>query len=182
MALVALASSSYPSIQGKDPRPIVEAWAMMLADLDAVVAKAAIIKVCRESQFFPSVAQIVAAAEALDPRTEKLPTAAEAWEEVVQLIRNFGPYRAPLYSCDTVKRAVRAIGWQQLCMGENPEADRAHFLRLYESMRSRYREDRENEKVLELSGMGAVIKALAGRLSNSPPADPVGGVGGGSMT
>ena len=43
MALVALASSSYPSIQGKDPRPIVEAWSMMLADLDAVVAKAAII-------------------------------------------------------------------------------------------------------------------------------------------
>ena len=78
MALVALASSSYPSIQGKDPRPIVEAWAMMLADLDAVVAKAAIIKVCRESQFFPSVAQIVAAAQELDPRTEKLPTAAEA--------------------------------------------------------------------------------------------------------
>ena len=182
MALVALASSSYPSIQGKDPRPIVEAWAMMLADLDAVVAKAAIIKVCRESKFFPSVAQIVAAAQELDPRTEKLPTAAEAWEEVVQLIRDFGPYRAPLYSCDTLKRAVRAIGWQQLCMGENPEADRAHFLRLYESMRSRYREDRENEKVLALSGMGAVIKALAGGLSNSPPADPVGGVGGGSMT
>ena len=165
LALVVLASSSYPSIQGKDPRPIVEAWAMMLADLDAVVAKAAIIKVCRESQFFPSVAQIVAAAEALDPRTEKLPTAAEAWEEVVQLIRNFGPYRAPLYSCDTLKRAVRAIGWQQLCMGENPEADRAHFLRLYESMRSRYREDRENEKVLALSGMGEVVKALAGRLA-----------------
>jgi len=63
-------------------------------------------------------------------------------------------YRAPRYSCDTVKRAVRAIGWQQLCMGENPEADRAHFLRLYESMRSRYSEDRENEKVLALSGMG----------------------------
>ena len=165
MALVALASSSYPSIQGKDPRPIVEAWAMMLADLDAVVAKAAVIKVCRESQFFPSVAQIVAAAQEVDPRNEKLPTAAEAWEEVIRLIHEYGPYRAPVYSCDTVKRAVRAIGWQQLCMGETPEADRAHFLRLYESMRSRYREDRENEKVLALSGMGEVVKALAGRLA-----------------
>jgi FtsZ-binding cell division protein ZapB len=164
LALVALASSSYPSMQARDPRPIVEAWAMMLADLDAVVAKAAVIKVCRDSQFFPSVAQIVAAAQELDPRNEQLPTAAEAWEEVNKLIQSVGPYRAPKYSCETVKRAAQSIGWLQLCMSENPETDRAHFLRLYESMRSRHRESRENEKVLELSGVGEVVRALAGRL------------------
>ena len=164
LALVALASSSYPSMQNRDPRPIVEAWALMLSDIEAGLAKAAIIKVCRESQFFPSVAQVVAATNELDPRNEKLPTAAEAWEEVSRLIQSVGPYRAPKYSCDTVMRAARAIGWLQLCMGENPEADRAHFLRLYESMRSRCREDRENEKVLELSGMGEVVRALAGRM------------------
>ena len=163
-ALVALASSSYPSMQTRDPRPIVEAWALMLSDLDAVVAKAAIIKVCRESKFFPSVAQIVVASNEIDPRNEKLPTAAEAWEEVERLIQTVGPYRAPKYSCDTVKRAVRAIGWLQLCLGENPEADRAHFLRLYESMRSRHQENQENEKVLALSGMGEVLRALAGKL------------------
>ena len=163
-ALVALASSSYPSMQTRDPRPIVEAWALMLSDLDAVVAKAAIIKVCRESKFFPSVAQIVVASNEIDPRNEKLPTAAEAWEEVERLIQTVGPYRAPKYSCDTVKRAVRAIGWLQLCLGENPEADRAHFLRLYESMRSRHRENQENEKVLALSGMREVVAALTANL------------------
>ena len=114
-ALVALAASSNPTMQSKDPAPIVAAWSLMLADLDPVVAKAAVIKVCRESDFFPSVARIVAAAEELDPRNEKLPTAAEAWEEVERLIIQFGPYRAPQYSCDTVRRAVRAIGWLQLC-------------------------------------------------------------------
>ena len=106
-ALVALAGSSNPSMQAKDPRPIVEAWSLMLGDLDPVLAKAAIIKVCRESDFFPSVARIVAAAEELDPRNEKLPTAAEAWEEVERLISPFGPYRAPVDSCDLVRRAVR---------------------------------------------------------------------------
>jgi hypothetical protein len=165
LALVALASSSYPSMQARDPRPIVEAWAMMLADLDAVVAKAAIVKVCRESRFFPSVAHIVAAANELDPRNEQLPTAAEAWEEVNKLIQSVGPYRAPKYSCETVKRAAQSIGWLQLCMSENPETDRAHFLRLYESMRARHRENRENEKVLALSGVGEVVRALAGRLA-----------------
>jgi hypothetical protein len=163
IALVALASSSYPSMQARDPRPIVEAWSLMLAELDPLLAKAAIVKVCRESQFFPSVAQIVSAAAQLDPRKMPLPTAAEAWEQVTGLIQDYGPYRAPTYSCDTVKRAVRAIGWRQLCMGENPEADRAHFLRLYESMRGTHRDRCENEKVLALSGMGDLIRALAGK-------------------
>ena len=59
-----------------------------------VAAKAAVLKVCRESDYFPSVARIVEAANELDPRIEKFPTAAEAWEEVGRLIIHFGPYRA----------------------------------------------------------------------------------------
>ena len=110
LALVVLASSSYPSMQNKDPQPIVTAWSMMLADIPMEILQAAVVKVCRDSEYFPSVAQIVAAAAELDPSNEKLPTAAEAWEEVERLIIHFGPYRAPVYSCDTVKRAVRAIG------------------------------------------------------------------------
>ena len=164
-ALVALASSSYPSMQNRDPRPIVEAWALMLADMEPVVAKAAIIKVCRESQFFPSVAQTVTAARSLDPREEKLPTAAEAWEEIEKQIVRVGPYRAPVYSCETVRRAAQSIGWLQLCTGDNTEADRAHFLKIYESMRSRHMDQRENKKVLELSGMSDVVKALAQKLT-----------------
>ena len=160
-ALVALAASSNPTMQSKDPAPIVAAWSLMLADLDPVVAKAAVIKVCRESDYFPSVARIVAAAEELDPRNEKLPTAAEAWEEVEKLIIQFGPYRAPQYSCDTVRRAVRAIGWLQLCCSETPAADRAHFLKLYESMRSKHKEQKEIEQVMKIAGVGDLIRALA---------------------
>ena len=164
-ALLALASSSYPSMQARDPKPVVEAWSLMLADIDPVVAKAAIIKVCRESQFFPSVAQIAAAAKQLDPKNEKLPTAAEAWEEVKRLITNNGPYRAPAYSCETVRRAAQSIGWMQLCTGDNAEADRAHFLRIYESMRSSRVGDKENKIVLELSGRGALLTALTRKLT-----------------
>ena len=101
----------------------------------------------------------------LDPRNPKLPTAAEAWEEVSRLVNTVGPYRAPVYSCDTVKRAAQAIGWRQLCEGDNPEADRAHFMRIYDSMRSKHRENEENEKALQLSGMGNFVKALAEGMS-----------------
>ena len=165
LALVALASSSYPAMQSRDPRPIVAAWTVMLADLDATLVKAAIIKVCRESPFFPSVAQIVAASRELDARNEKLPTAAEAWEEVSRLIQYVGPYRAPQYSCDLVRRAARAIGWRQLCTGENPEADRAHFLKIYDALRVRHQAEQENEAVLALSGAADLIRALAAGLS-----------------
>ena len=123
------------------------------------------IKVCRESDFFPSVARIVAAAKELDPRNEKLPTAAEAWEEVERQICAAGIYKAPVFSCDMVRRVARSIGWLQLCCSENPAADRAHFLRLYDSMRSRHQENKENEKVLELSGVGEFVRALAAGMS-----------------
>ena len=165
LALVVLASSSYPSMQNKDPQPIVTAWSMMLADIPMEILQAAVVKVCWDSEYFPSVAQIVAAAAELDPSNEKLPTAAEAWEEVERLIIHFGPYRAPVYSCDTVKRAVRAIGWRQLCCGENPAVDRAHFLKLYESMRNRHKEAREIEQVMKIVGVGDVLKALAAGMS-----------------
>ena len=161
-ALVALAASSNPTMQSKDPAPIVAAWSLMLADLDPVVAKAAVIKVCRESDYFPSVARIVAAAEELDPRNEKLPTAAEAWEEVEKQIWSAGIYKPPVFSSELVRRAARAIGWLQLCSSENPAADRAHFLRLYESMKNKRKEAKEIEQVMKIAGVGDLIRALAG--------------------
>lgn len=163
VALVTLATAAYPSAQSKDPEPVVTAWALMMPDIPFAVARAAVIKVCRSSKFFPSIAEIVEASHELDPKKEKLPTAAEAWEEVGRLIRNVGPYRQPRYSCDTVRRAAQSVGWLQLCTGNNPEADRAHFLRLYESMCGRLKENNENETALELSGMGGIVRALAGK-------------------
>ena len=60
-------------------------------------------------------------------------------------------------------RAVRAIGWLQLCCSENPAADRAHFLKLYESMRSKQKETKEIEQVMKIAGVGELIRALAGK-------------------
>ena len=162
LALVVLASSSYPSMQNKDPQPIVSAWSLMLADIPLEILQAAVLKVCRESEFFPSVAQIVAAAEEFDPRSEKLPTAAEAWEEVEQQICSAGIYKSPVFSSELVRRAARSIGWLQLCSSENPAADRAHFLRLYESMKNKRKEAREIEQVMKIAGVGDLIRALAG--------------------
>ena len=108
------------------------------------------------------VARLAAAAEEIDPRSEKLPTAAEAWEEAEQQICSAGIYKPPVFSCDLVRRVARSIGWLQLCSSENPAADRAHFLRLYESMRGKQKEAKEIEQVMKIAGVGDLIRALAG--------------------
>ena len=161
VALVTLATAAYPAAQSRDPEPLVNAWNLLLADLPFALAKAALLKVCRSSEYFPSVAAIVKASAELSPAADRPPSAAEAWEEVAGLIRSAGPYQAPAFSCETVKRAAQAIGWRQLCTGENPEADRAHFLKLYESLRQRRLDARENATALQLAGASELIKALA---------------------
>ena len=166
VALVTLATAAYPSAQSKDPQPVVKAWSLLLSDLPFPVAKAAVVKLCRTSVYFPSVADIVQAASQLSPAKETLPCAAEAWEEVARLIQTAGPYKAPAYSCDAVRRAAQSIGWLQLCLGENPAADRAHFLKIYESLRQRQLDRRENETALALAGAGEAVKSLAARKSN----------------
>ena len=96
------------------------------------------------------------------PAKRKLPSAAEAWEEVEQQICAAGIYKPPVFSSELVRRAARAIGWLQLCSSENPAADRAHFLRLYESMKNKRKEAREIEQVMKIAGVGDLIRALAG--------------------
>jgi hypothetical protein len=42
---------------------------------------------------------------------------------------------------EPVRLAVKRMGWRELCMSENNMADRAHFLRIYETMEKRTKED-----------------------------------------
>lgn len=56
----------------------------------------------------------------------------EAWGEVCEQIREVGHAARPAWSHEAVASAVRAMGgWQALCSSTNPEADRAHFIRMY---------------------------------------------------
>ena len=162
VSLVMIAIAACPSSQERDPEPIANAWKLMLGDIPYAIAKPAVMQVIRASKFFPSVAEIVAAAELLDPRTDALPTAADAWGEVYRQIQYTGQYRQPVWTNQVIARAVGAMGWVELCQGENLEADRAHFLRIYESMRTGHKDRAAGNKALQLSGMDELVKALAG--------------------
>ena len=42
---------------------------------------------------------------------------------------------------EPVRLVVQRMGWRDLCTSENGMADRAHFLRIYETMEKRISED-----------------------------------------
>jgi hypothetical protein len=163
-SIVGIIIETYPSLstkKGFDPTRMVDVWTLMLGDIPLEVAKAAVVKVCRDSKFAPTVADIVAAARELDPRTENVPAPEEAWDEVQKELIRAGHNLPRVFSNELIRRAADAVGWLNMCMSENIGVERAHFMRIYQSMANRKASSAENEKVLQIAGVGDVVKRLA---------------------
>lgn len=112
----------------------------LLDDIDDAMLKAAAKHHAASCKWFPKVSELREAAFSL-METGQL-TAGEAWEKVCNEIRRVGIYDAPKLE-PQVKRAVDAMGgWRSLCESENNVADRAHFLKIFEAISNRDREDR----------------------------------------
>ena len=73
------------------------------------------------------------------------PTWADGWEQVQKAIGRYGYMQreAALASMDEVTaETVRRIGWQQICESENPDALRANFRMVHETLSRRMQESR----------------------------------------
>ena len=133
LQIFALLAAAYPK------EPMTEAqvtlYTQMLAPYDGTAVRAAILLHIQQSPWFPRVSDVV---ERLTARAELDPD--EAWREVVTAIRRVGMYGVPHWSHPALADAVAAMGWTTLCQSTNPEADRAHFVRFYQSAVTRQRE------------------------------------------
>jgi len=71
---------------------------------------------------------------------------AEAWGEIQRLIKKFGAHRVPGVdfgiSDPVVNGIVEIMGWRELCLSENPTADRARVIELCEQLSAREVADR----------------------------------------
>lgn len=113
-----------------------------LSDLPFDVAMLAAKKVIAtlENPFLPMPA--VFRGVAVEITSPKIPTAGEAYEEVLRAIRNFGGYREKeaLESLSPVTlKAVKAVGWKSICYSEEPDIIRAQFRKAYEALEKRER-------------------------------------------
>ena len=153
--LLVVLAASYPKFEVDDLK--VQVWYEMLGDLDYDVANIAIKKIIMLNTFPPAIAEVrKAAIEISSPRGL---TAAEAWGEVIRAIRDYGYYRekeAMASMSPITAQVVRYLGWREICLSEEPEILRAHFLKMYDQVAAR-----EQEKQLLSPTMQTEIKKLA---------------------
>lgn len=157
--LLAVLAASYPKFEVDDLK--VHVWHEMLGDLDYSIASMAIKKLIMQNTFPPAIAEVRKAAAVLTGPEQV--AGSEAWGEVTRAIRNYGYYREEeaLASMSPITaQLVRYMGWREICLSEEPEILRAHFLKMYDQIIAR-----EQEKQLLPPAMQAEIKKLADKFN-----------------
>jgi len=147
---------AYPDKQ--IPPATIEVYVRCLADLPREVVEGAVLSHISSNKWFPTIAELRTAALDFIPGG-RMPTALEAWAEVMRAFSEVGYYRQPTFSHPAIEQAVTAMGWRDLCMSENGMADRAHFIRLYETYCNRLKAD-----LVQL----AEVRDLRERLGEAP--------------
>ncbi|PTQ51056.1 MAG: hypothetical protein HSCHL_1547 [Hydrogenibacillus schlegelii] len=143
LKLATLAAASFPNMQGKDLRPIAYMWSQILPDVPYAVAERALMRHLSGNAFFPTPAELRAAVYEL--AFGDLPSAAEAWAAVIRAVRKHGfggAHEARESLPPIVWKAVSAIGWRDICLTDEPEIVRAQFMRVYEALVRRERDER----------------------------------------
>jgi hypothetical protein len=156
VGVMAFLSAAYPRYQLTDET--LEAYRAIVGDLSVDLLRAAALQIAsRDSPWFPSAGELRSAAFRLLEREAGVPSAGEAWGEVVRLIGTDGHIRVPEFSNPLIKMAVDGVGgWRELCFSENSVADRARFLQVYEVLAKR-----EREAAVQLPAVAEAVKALA---------------------
>lgn len=116
----------------------MELWFRQLQDIPYPVAEAALNKWVATNKWSPSIAEIRELSAEI--KNGRLPDWGEAWDETCKAIKRFGFYRPKeaLESLSPLTReTVNRLGFTNLCMSENPTADRANFRTCYEIVAKR---------------------------------------------
>lgn len=142
--ILAILAAAYPGFEVDETRHRL--WHEMLGHLEYAVAQAAIRKHIAESKWPPTVAEVLEAAREVVFGPALLAT--DVWPQVLAAIRRYGNYgesRAREQLPAAVLEVIDALGgWQHVCMSENLDMLRAHFLRAWDSIVAR-------EKRIELT-------------------------------
>jgi hypothetical protein len=141
--LITICSANYRNWpeKGKEEDTIT-LWELMLADIPLEIAKVAVQQHIGKSVYPPTVADIREIVNHISIPQEK--TAIEAWGDVKTAIRRYGSYnekKAMDSLSGVTRKVVEYIGFKTLCMSEDEMADRAHFLKMYEVVAKRERDD-----------------------------------------
>lgn len=156
--ILTVLAAVYPKFEVDDLK--VQVWHEMLGDLDYATANMAVKKLILENTFAPSIAEVRKAVMGI--LTPNGMTAAEGWGEVERAIRIYGYYReteALESMSPSVAKVVKCIGWQNICLNEEPGVVRGQFLKMYAQVA-----EREQKELLLPAGLRNQIQILAERM------------------
>jgi len=117
---------------------MIEVWHAMLKEYPFELVKYAVETHIKSSRFPPTIHDIIDHIQEVE-NVGKL-DGMTAWGEVVKTIRQYGYYReieAMQALPADIAKIVGAMGWTTLCMSDNDIADRAHFIKAYDTMQKR---------------------------------------------
>lgn len=138
--LFAIITAAFPNMQVTDA--MTEIWYELLGDVDFDVAQIAVKKLLLESSYPPTIADVrkqvvsIMSPRQIDP--------AEAWGEVLNAVHRYGYYRqeeALASMSPLVAKAVRYMGWQEICMSEEPSVIRGQFMRIFQQLQEREKQE-----------------------------------------
>lgn len=160
-ALLAMALKTYYPKENILPNDkAMELWFEQLQDIPYQVAETGLKKWVSLNKWSPSIADIREMATSIS--LGDLPDWSEAWSQVQSAIRSYGSYGAvkAMESLPPLTReATKRIGFTNLCMSENPSADRANFRMIYETLAERKKKDAQISAPLRnlISQMSATL-------------------------
>lgn len=111
-----------------------------LADLSAEACRRAIDRLVGTAKFFPSIAEIRAAATDLKLGAQR--TGLEAYQLAVSAARRHGYISPPRFNDERLDRAIAMCGgWVEFCSAPTDAAERVRFAELYDTLATRERQD-----------------------------------------
>ena len=136
--------AAWPGYMVMNDKYSIRFWYSMLGHLNFKVAENAVQQLAATSKYPPQISDILQKAAEMDG--DVIDDPGVAWQLVMKAVRNYGSYRpkeAKESLPPVVREAVEQIGYMEICTSDNITADRAHFFRVYETLRERAMNDRK---------------------------------------
>lgn len=142
--ILTMLAAAYPRSQLN--KEAVKAYTLLLQDIDFEELKAGAMDCAAKGTFFPSVHELRRSVVEIRRRTNRVPTAYEAWSEVLAAGTGSrkeveeGPEggwiiveKKFVFTHPLVEKVARMLGWPSSFPGGDTEmADRAHYLKAYD--------------------------------------------------
>lgn len=139
--LLVLLFAAYPvetrNVPGDQALATAKIYAQALSDLVVAEVVNAIEFLIKTSERLPTVAKI--RQTVLDLRYGPPRPGGDAWGDVVREIGRRGLRGDCAFADPLVAKTVQRFGWSELCRSENPTADRARFIELYDQLHAQER-------------------------------------------